>query len=410
MQLAEVFEPLLRDVPEVGLRAYDGSAIDRPDARATLDIRSPRALSYLVTAPGELGLARAYVSGELAVTGDLYTALSSLADGNVVKIGYRPLLEIVRKLGPSGLRRPPRPPEEIGQAYGRSRRRQRDAAAISHHYDISNDLYEIVLGPSMTYTCALFPEEDTTLDEAQAAKHDLVCRKLGLREGMTLLDVGCGWGGMVMHAARHYGVRALGVTLSRQQVIWAQKAIAAAGLADQAEVQHLDYRDVPPGQYDAISSIGLTEHVGARNLGSYFRLLHSRLKTGGRLLNHSIVRPTTDQRHRAGPLMSRYVFPNGELEGVGEIISVMQDTGFEIRHSENLREHYARTLTCWNDNLQDHWSEAVELVGEGSARVWLLYMTGSRVGFERHAIELQQVLGVKVEPNGQAHMPRRSFW
>jgi cyclopropane-fatty-acyl-phospholipid synthase len=409
MKLAEVFEPLLRDVPEVALRAYDGSAIDRPDAAATLDIRSPRALAYLVTAPGELGMSRAYVSGELAVEGDLYTALNALADGGP-KIGYRAMLEIVRKLGVGGLRRPPLPTEEVGHAYGRARRRQRDAQAIAHHYDISNDLYEIVLGPSMTYTCALFPEEDTTLDEAQAAKHDLVCRKLGLREGMTLLDVGCGWGGMVMHAVRNYGVKALGVTLSRQQVVWAQKAIASAGLADQAEVQYLDYRDVPPGQYDAISSIGLTEHVGARQLPSYFQLLHSRLKPGGRLLNHSIVRATTNERHRAGPLMSRYVFPNGELEGVGEIVSAMQDNGFEVRHSENLREHYARTLTCWNRNLEDNWDEAVELVGEGSARVWLLYMTGSRLGFERHGIELQQVLGVKLGPGGQAHMPRRSVW
>jgi cyclopropane-fatty-acyl-phospholipid synthase len=285
----------------------------------------------------------------------------------------------------------------------------RDREAIAHHYDVSNKFYGWVLGPSMAYTCAVYPESDSTLEDAQFAKHDLVARKLGLKEGMRLLDVGCGWGGMVMHAAKHYGVRAVGVTLSRNQAEWAQKAIVEAGLSDLAEVRFLDYRDVHEEGFDAISSIGLTEHIGKAKLPAYFRFLYGKLKPGGRMLNHCITRPNNLQRARTGGFIDRYVFPDGELVGPGHLVSLMTDTGFEVRHEENIREHYALTLAAWSRNLDDHWDEAVEEIGEARARVWRLYLAGSRLGFDRNNIQLHQVLGVRLDGT-KAGMPIRPDW
>jgi len=287
----------------------------------------------------------------------------------------------------------------------------RDANAISHHYDVSNTFYEWVLGPSMAYTCACYPSEDATLEEAQAYKHDLVARKLGLRPGMRLLDVGCGWGGMVMHAAREYGVKALGVTLSEQQALWAQRAIADRGLSDLAEVRHLDYRDVAETGFDAVSSIGLTEHVGQAQLPGYFAFLYGKLKPEGRLLNHCITRTAGNEpTRRPDGFINRYVFPDGELEPPGHLVSLMHDSGFEVRHEENLREHYAKTLTGWCANLDEHWDEAVAEVGQGTARVWRLYMAGSRLGFERNHIQLHQILGVRLGEDGKSGMPLRPDW
>ena len=233
---------------------------------------------------------------------------------------------------------------------------------------------------------------------------------LDLQPGMRLLDVGCGWGGMVMHAAKHYGVKALGVTLSRQQAEWAQKAIAERGLSELAEVRFMDYRDIAEGGFDAVSSIGLTEHIGKGNLPGYFRSLYDRLRPGGRLLNHCITRPTGAERTiNKGGFINKYVFPDGELESVGHLIRQMEDLGFEIRHEENLREHYAKTLRFWCANLDDHWTEAVKEVGRGTARVWRLYMAGCIVGFERNKVQLHQVLGVKLGPKGESGVALRPY-
>jgi cyclopropane-fatty-acyl-phospholipid synthase len=228
---------------------------------------------------------------------------------------------------------------------------------------------------------------------------------------MRLLDVGCGWGGMVRHAAREYGVKALGVTLSAQQATWAQQAIEKEGLGGLAEVRHLDYRDVPEGEFDAVSSIGLTEHIGRSQLPGYFAFLYGKLRPEGRLLNHCITRPDNRQPGRVvGGFINRYVFPDGELEGPGYLVSLMHDTGFEVRHEENLREHYAMTLAGWCANLDERWDEAVAEVGEGTARVWRLYMAGSRLGFERNVVQLHQILGVRLGSEGQAGMPLRPDW
>ena len=412
MALAELFERIVGDGAGIRFTAYDGSSAGAADAEVTLELRSPQALQYIVTAPGDLGLARAFVSGHLLVHGDVYRALYGLVEYSRQDVPWSERVQLLRDLGTGVLHRPPVPPEEAPHPWRRGRRhsKDRDAAAIAHHYDVSNRFYEIVLGPSMAYTCAVYPTLEASLEEAQAEKFDLVCRKLGLQPGMRLLDVGCGWGGMVRHAAQHYGVHALGVTLSRQQAEWAQKAIADDGLTGQAEVRFGDYRDVTEAGFDAVSSIGLTEHIGQKNLPTYFSFLASRLRPGGRLLNHTITRPTNKERARAGGFLDRYIFPDGELEGPGYIQSAMNDNGFEVRHQENLREHYAMTLRDWGANLVAGWDDAVTEVGLRKARVWQLYMAASRVGFETNRIQLHQILGVRLGNDHRSGMPLRPDW
>jgi cyclopropane-fatty-acyl-phospholipid synthase len=421
MSVGQVFDSLLGTDTRTRITAYDGSASGPEDATYSMHLSTERGLSYLLTAPGELGLARAYVAGDLSVggvhPGDPYDFLLHLEDNiELRRPSPRTAVDLIRGVGLRALRPPSPPAQETTPQWRRAvhglrHSKSRDAEAIHHHYDVSNTFYEWVLGPSMTYTCACYPGLDASLEEAQANKYDLVARKIGLEPGMRLLDVGCGWGGMVRHAAKNYGVKALGVTLSREQAAWAQAAIERDGLSDLAEVRYMDYRDVREGAFDAISSIGLTEHIGVRNYPAYFAFLKSKLRPGGRLLNHSITRP--DNLHDGitrGGFIDRYVFPDGELAGSGHIIQVMQDSGLEVRHEESLREHYAMTLRDWCRNLRDHWDEAVAEVGEGTARVWGLYMAGSRLSFERNRIQLHQVLAVNTPGSGEAAFPLRPDW
>ncbi|GCD88454.1 cyclopropane-fatty-acyl-phospholipid synthase [Nocardioides sp. LS1] len=419
MSIGDAVASLLRDGMPVRFSAYDGSSAGPPDAEIELELKNQRGLSYLLTAPGDLGMARAYVSGDLAVNGvhpgNPYEALRLLQSHLRFR---RPTpaeaLTLLRGLGLSNLKPPPPPPQEHLPRWRRAMEglrhsMSRDAEVIAHHYDVSNRFYELVLGPSMTYTCAVYPTADATLEEAQAEKYDLVCRKLGLQPGMRLLDVGCGWAGMVRHAAKHYGVQALGVTLSREQAQWGKEAIDREGLGDLAEVRHSDYRDVLEGDFDAISSIGLTEHIGVRNYPAYFGFLRDRLKPEGRLLNHCITR-AHNRREETGAFIDRYVFPDGELIGSGTIITEAQDAGLEVMHEENLRLHYALTLAGWCQNLVDNWDECVAEVGEGTARVWGLYMAGSRLAFERNEIQLHQVLAVRTTEDGKDGFSLRPTW
>ena len=407
-QIAELMRRVVRPGTPVRFRAYDGSESGPDDAPATIAVTDPRAFNYLALAPGELGLARAYVAGYLDVDGDLLHALRTLARTRIGDVAWPDRIGVLRALGPSVLRPIPPPPEEIRSRrwLGARHSLRRDAQAISHHYDVSNRFYERLLGPSMTYTCAVYPSEAAGLDEAQEEKLDLVCRKLDLRPDERLLDVGCGWGSMVVHAARNYGVRALGVTLSREQAGWAQRRIDDLGLTGRAEVRFADYRSVTETGFDAISSIGLTEHIGAANLPGYAKLLTSKLRPQGRLLNHCITRPSTQTARRTDGFIDRYVFPDGELESVGTIVVALHDAGLEIRHEENLREHYARTCAAWGANLDAHWDEVVAEVGLGRARVWRLYLAGSSLGFEQRRVELHQVLAVRSEA-GVSGMPLR---
>ena len=403
---------LAQVLPGVRFTAYDGSRGGPAESPIGLHVRSRQALAHLVSAPGELGVARAYVSGELDLDApDHLTALRLLHRRKTADLTVRERLRVLRALGRQALVPVTPPPQEVGArrllAGLIAHTRGRDAVAIAHHYDVSNRFYEWVLGPSMAYTCAVYPREDASLDEAQAEKFDLVCRKLALSPGMRLLDVGCGWGGMVRHAARHYGVTALGVTLSRQQAEWAQKAIAEDGLSDRVEVRHADYRDVTETGFDAVSSIGLTEHIGLAQLPAYAERLAARLRPGGRLLNHSITRRSVDVPpiSKRG-FISRYVFPDGELPSVCEIACQLERAGLEVRHEENLREHYARTCAAWYQRLDEHWHEAVAEVGLGTARVWALYLAGSSLAFEDGEIQLHQVLAVKPD-RGRSGMPLR---
>ncbi|HEX5770646.1 MAG TPA: class I SAM-dependent methyltransferase [Nocardioidaceae bacterium] len=418
--IGEAVSRLLPDGLPFRFTAYDGSSTGPEHSPVSLHLRNERGLSYLLTAPGDLGLARAYVAGDLEMQGthpgDPYEGLLLLMNPLRPKMPPpQELVRIVRGLGINHLKPPPPPPEEHLPRWrrlleGMRHSRERDAVAIHHHYDVSNRFYELVLGPSMTYTCAVFPDEDATLEAAQAEKYDLVCRKLGLRPGMRLLDIGSGWGGMVRHAAREYGVTALGVTLSRNQADWARDAIERDGLSERAEVRFGDYRDVTESGFDAVSSIGLTEHIGVRNYPGYFSFIRSRLRPGGRALNHCITRADNSSRAETGPFIDRYVFPDGELTGSGRIITVMQDAGLEVRHEENLREHYALTLEGWCRNLKENWDACVAEAGLGTAKVWGLYMAGSRIAFERNEIQLHQVLASRTDARGRSGFPLRPTW
>lgn len=409
MTVARAIEAVLGPDPPIGVRAYDGSRLGPDDPPATVLIRSPALFRRILTAPGELGLGRAYVAGELDVEGDLFAALSALRDRvpDLRRLDVRRWTEALRLAGAAGLRRPPIPPEEA-RLRGRRHTKARDAAAIAHHYDVSNAFYRMVLGPSMTYSCAVWEHPGVTLEEAQAAKYELVCRKLGLEPGMRLLDVGCGWGGMAIHAAERYGAHVVGITLSRRQVEWAEKAVAEAGLADRVQIRHQDYRDVDDGPFDAISSIGMFEHVGLSRLGVYFARLRRLLRPGGRLLNHGIARPPNRgrTRFRRNGFIDRYVFPDGELHEVGSVISTTQGHGLEVRHVESLREHYALTLRAWVRNLEEHWEAAVAEVGPGRARVWRLYMAASALNFEAGRTQVHQVLAVRLD-RGRSGLPLR---
>jgi cyclopropane-fatty-acyl-phospholipid synthase len=409
----------------VTVRAYDGTSIGPPDSPAAIVIRSPLAIARLVQAPGELGFGRAYVAGDLDVEGDIFAVLELRDRWDDIRLRPEQWVEAVRLVGRDGLHRVPPPPEEA-HLHGRRHTRQRDRAAISFHYDVSNEFYRQILGPSMTYSCAVWTEGTTSLAEAQANKYDLIARKLDLRQGARLLDVGCGWGGMVLHAIDHYGAQAVGVTLSSQQQDWAAKAIAERGLAGQAQVRLEDYRDVDDGPYDAISSIGMFEHVGLSQLRTYFDQLYKLVRPGGRVMNHGISNPGRgpDSRTRYWPtalpslpslrragfdrssFIDRYVFPDGELHEVGAVISVMQDAGLEVRHVESLREHYGLTLRAWVANLEANWDAAVAAAGSARARVWRLYMAASALNFERGSGAIHQVLAVRPD-RGSSGMPLR---
>lgn len=414
--IGEAVGTLLRDGMPLRFTAYDGSSAGPEDAEYGLNLLNERGLSYIMTAPGDLGLARAYVAGDMDLVGvhpgDPYEAFSLLMNHTKFR---RPApaeaLAIVRSLGFSHLKPPPPPPQESIPRWrrmveGLRHSEGRDAEAIHHHYDVSNAFYEHVLGPSMTYTCAVYPAADATLEEAQAYKYDLVARKLDLQPGQRLLDLGCGWGGMVRHAAREYGVHAIGVTLSREQASWAQRRIKEEGLDHLAEVRFMDYRHVEETGFDAISSIGLTEHIGVKNYPSYFSWIRDHLRPQGRLLNHCITRHDNKPRN-TGAFIDRYVFPDGELIGSGTIIRDVQDVGLEVQHEENFRVHYAKTLAGWCQNLVDNWDACVAEVGEGTARVWGLYMAGSRLGFERNEIQLHHVLATKTDATGESGYPLR---
>ena len=420
-RLKSLVEQLLGVPLPVRIRAWDGSEAGPPGG-PTLVVRNRRALRRLLWKPGELGLARAWVSGDLGVEGDLYAALDLVSDlvwerGE----GARSLAETLRDpavraaarglLLMAGPPLPPAPPREEVRRRRHLHTKRSDRRAISHHYDVGNDFYELVLGPSMVYSCAYWSAPDATLEDAQRDKLELVCQKLALTPGQRLLDVGCGWGSMAIHAAREHGVSVVGVTLSQEQAAYARKRVAGEGLTDRVEIRVQDYRDVSDGPYDAISSIGMAEHVGAERYLEYAEVLGRLLEPGGRLLNHQIGRrPQRDEStYAVDEFIDAYVFPDGELAPLGTTVTQLETAGFEVRDVEALREHYGLTLRRWVANLEAQWPLAVRLTSPGRARVWRLYMAASALAFERNRIGVNQVLAVKTpQPSGTSGMPLRA--
>ncbi|KUF19900.1 SAM-dependent methyltransferase [Streptomyces silvensis] len=422
VRLKNLAEQLTGAELPIRVRAWDGSEAGPPGA-PTLVVRHRRALRRLLWKPGELGLARAWVAGDIDVDGDLYVVLDLLAEyiwergedartlaDNLrdpeVRSAARSLFRLAAPFVP-----PPAPREEM-RRQSRLHRHTRgsDKKAVSHHYDVGNDFYELVLGPSMVYSCAYWESPDATLEDAQRDKLELISRKLGLRPGMRLLDVGCGWGSMAVHAAREHGVSVVGVTLSQEQAAYARKRIAQEGLTDRIEIRVQDYRDVRDGPYDAISSIGMAEHVGADRYLEYANDLRALLKPGGRLLNHQIARrPQADESaYTVDEFIDAYVFPDGELAPLGTTVGLLERAGFEVRDVESIREHYALTLRRWVANLEAHWPEGVRLTSPGRARIWRLYMAASALAFEHNRIGVNQVLAIRTPEEGTSGLPLRT--
>jgi cyclopropane-fatty-acyl-phospholipid synthase len=404
------------------VEAYDGSVSEPTTVSSansvTVKILSRDAISRVLTHPGELGLARAYVAGDIDVDGDLDPLFELSPPPLRQLLNANNLRSLLSAVGASAIK-PLTPPSVEVRPRGAIHSKGRDRQAVTHHYDVSNRFYEMVLGPSMTYSCAVFGTPEDTLEQAQARKVDLVARKLNLQPGDRLLDIGCGWGAMGIHAARHYGARVVGVTLSEPQQRYATEQARLAGVSHLVDFRIQDFRDIKDEPFDAISSIGMSEHVGRKSLPSYTHIIWELLRPGGRFLNHAIGKPISfdddPQPSRAsefsrqmqialgmrGPsktgsqFIQRYVFPDGELHDVGTMVSLFQSHGFEVRHLESLREHYALTLRRWVDNLIKRFDEATDEVGAQRARVWRLYMAGSAVGFERHHLEIHQILSVR---------------
>jgi cyclopropane-fatty-acyl-phospholipid synthase len=415
--VADHLAPLLALVfsgpPPVRFECWDGSAIGPPDPPATLKLRRPDALRRMLWSPDELGLGRAFVAGDLDIDGDIVDGLGALEiapphgvrRARILREAWH-VASALNLVGP-----PPAPPPEEAHVHGRRHSIARDAQAISHHYDVGNDFYAIVLGPSMTYSCARWGTHTTDLTAAQAAKHDLVCRKLGLatKPGQRLLDVGCGWGSMAIHAARNYDAEVVGITISQPQHAAACARVEEAGVADRVEIRLQDYRTLGGERFDAISSIGMFEHVGAARMARYFGTLRSLLGPGGRLLNHAISRAGGSRIGRR-TFIGRYVFPDGELIDIATIVDAAERAGFEVRDVESLREHYARTLRSWIGNLERDWDTAVGAASEGRARVWRAYMAGSAIGFDTGRISVYQTLAVVPAPDGTSGIPLRRDW
>ncbi|HEX8119712.1 MAG TPA: cyclopropane-fatty-acyl-phospholipid synthase family protein [Solirubrobacteraceae bacterium] len=374
---------------------WDGSTLEATEPGGpTFTVRSPQAIAHALRAPGQLGVGRAYVSGALEVD-DLEAVMRVLQEWKPPPLDVREKarLALAAVAAAGATPPPPRPKAELRPS-GKRHSRARDAAAIRHHYDLSNDFFRLFLDESMTYSCAIFSRGATTLEEAQETKLELVCTKLGLKEGDRVLDVGCGWGSFALHAASRHGVHVTGITLSTQQAELARRRVAEAGLEDRVEIRLTDYRDIRGERYDAVASIGMVEHVGEAQIDVYGEQLASVLGPGGRLLNHGIAR----LRHSdpdAGPFSERYVFPDAEPLHVSRILLALERAGFVTKHVEDFAPDYAETLRHWADRLDSRLDEAIALAGEERVRVWRLYLRAARSGFESGFTGVYQVRCIK---------------
>lgn len=416
-ELDKALRPLVRGELPVHLTAWDGSTAG-PVSAPRVVLRSPDALRRLLWNPGELGAAQAYVTGEIDIEGDLGEALAhvwAVARERGLN-GVRPspttvakVLRVAAKLGVTGGPLPA--PATQANIRGRLHSLLRDRAAISHHYDLSNDFYALILDPQMAYSCAYFTrnapgtpqDSDYGLEDAQRDKLDLVCRKIGLEPGMRLLDVGCGWGSLSLHAAAEYGAHVVGVTISREQKAFVDKRIAERGLQDRVEIRLQDYREVPDGPFDAVASLEMGEHVGEKNYARYAQALYDNAKPGARVLIQQMSR--TGRHPGGGPFIESFIAPDMTMRPVGESVAYLERAGLEVRDVHGLREHYVWTVEAWLEKFESRWDDVVEMVGLEMARVWRLYLVGGGMSFEQGRMGVDQILAVKPTAAGRSLMP-----
>lgn len=402
------------------IRFWDGST-EGPGGTPpfTLILRTPRALRQMLLRANDRGLGEAYVRDDIDVEGDFEQAAGLTTIISERSPRLRSSLRLLLRLPTLQDRKAAGTTTAVPHAYSHvspRHSRRRDAAAVRYHYDLGNEFYQLWLDRRMVYSCGYFPDGHEDLDAAQTAKLDLICRKLRLRPGERLLDIGCGWGALVMHAAEKYGVHATGVTLSREQLALARERIASSGLIRKCRIELCDYRDLPVTVFDKIASIGMVEHVGRGMLATYFRHAYDHLAPGGLFLNHGIVQLSAAAsairrwfdrriRHRTS-FIDSYVFPDGELVTPAEMLAPATVAGFEVRDVENLREHYALTLRHWVRRLEAHHEEAAASVGEPTYRIWRAYMAGSARAFASGGIAVIQALLARPDRNGVVHIPR----
>ena len=387
--LREALEGALPERP-FRVELWDGTTLPSSNGGPTFSLRSPEALGHVLRSPGQLGVGRAYVSGALDVD-DVEAALQLLDTWKPPPIEARDKAKLAAAAVRAGaLRAVPHVPDAELRPRGRRHSVARDRRSVRHHYDVSNEFFQLFLGESMTYSCAIFSRGATTLEEAQEAKLEMVCTKLGLEPGMRVLDVGCGWGSFAVHAATRHGVHVTGITLSEPQAARARERAQDAGVADKVDIRVQDYRELGSERFDRIASIGMVEHVGAVNIDAYAKHIVDALEPGGALLNHGIARV----RHgdpEAGPFSERFVFPDAAPLHLSRIVSAFEKTGVTIDHIEGFAPDYAETLRHWARRLDDNIDEATRLAGPERVRVWRLYLRAARRGFESGFTSVYQV-------------------
>ncbi|MBY6681629.1 class I SAM-dependent methyltransferase [Rhodococcus sp. BP-316] len=416
-RLEDLIAPFVGGALPVHLTAWDGSTAGPTDA-PKVTLYSPNVLRRLLWSPGELGAAQAYVTGELDVEGDLDEALTHVWDVvrtrrlTAVRPSPKAIVELVRtaaSLGVVGVKQARPLPAPASQAVikGRLHSLVRDRAAISHHYDLSNEFYEMVLDPQMAYSSGYWTSDspDYGLEDAQRDKLDLVCRKIGLgRPGMRFLDVGCGWGSLSLHAAEHFDAQVVGVTISREQKAFIDKRIADRGLQDRVEIRIQDYREVPDGPFDAVASIEMGEHVGEKNYPIYAKALHDNVVPGGRVLVQQMSRKAGDNPG-GGAFIESFIAPDMYMRPVGATVAMIEESGLEVRDVHALREHYVRTVDAWYATFESRWGDLVALVGDEVARVWRLYLVGGGMAFRDGRMGVDQILSVRPDDRGVSSMP-----
>ena len=420
-RLAEAVRPFIGGDLPVRLEAWDGSVAGPADAPLVV-LRSPDALRRLLWHPGELGAAQAYVTGELDVPEqdgwDLGSALTHAFEVGAerglsgVRLSPRALLDAVRTAsGLGALGRPPAPPASQARIKGRLHSLARDRSSISHHYDLSNEFYSLILEPQMAYSCGYHATPDVPLEDAQRAKLDLVCTKLGLEPGMRMLDVGCGWGSLSLHAAEHFGAQVTGVTIAAEQKKLIDQRIAERGLEDRVEIRLQDYRQVPErDHFDAVGSLEMGEHVGAKNYTTYVDVLRRSVRPGGRVLVQQMSRQGAGggKHPGGGPFIESFIAPDMTMRPVGETVALIEAGGLEVRDVHALREHYVHTVAGWMENFEANLPRLRELVGEEVVRVWRLYLVGGALAFRDGRMGVDQILAVR--PGGAHTLPALRQW